>query len=232
MLPNRRLGGGTVYGNGLDGNWTLTGQHYYLKSDQSWVATHSTYEDKVLVVDDSDIIPISLIAERIVTMKIIINTTYNPPFEANKGFPLTVGESWSAATTETSKTQTIVNGDSESSTESEVYTKTFQVLRKETINIPTGEVETYSVKRTDPDGAYVEGYYSPRVGFDVKMIEYDSNGTLQTTMELLDYEYQSTEDDTDLLATGIFPILLIALILMISAIAAFYLLKKPSEIKE
>ncbi len=220
------LGGGAIYVNEMQGNWTLTGQHYYLKSDQSWVAIHSTYEDTVSIDDASDVTLISSIADRTVTMKIVIDTTYDPPFEANKGFPLTVGKSWSAATTETSKTQTMVNGDTESTTESEAYTKTFSVLRKESITISTGEVETYAIKRTDPDGAYAEGYYSPEVGFDVKMIEYDSNGKLQTTLELLNYEYQSIEDDSDLLATGTFQILVIAAIIVISAIAAIYVLKR------
>ena len=220
------LGGGAVYGNGMEGNWTLTGRHYYLKSDQSWVAVHSTCEDTVSIDDASDVTLISSIADRTVTMKITIDTTYNPPFEANKGFPLTVEKSWSAATTETSKTQTIVNGDTEYTSESEAYTKTFSVLRKESIAIPTGEVETYVIKRTDPDGAYAEGYYSPEVGFDVKMIEYDSNGTLQTILELVNYKYQSIGDDSHLLATGIFPILAIASIIMIFAMVAIHLLKK------
>ena len=223
------LGGGTIYGNGMEGNWTLTERQYYMKSDQSWVAIHSTYEDTVSIDDASDVTLISLIADRTVTMKIVIDTTYNPPFEANKGFPLTVGKSWSAATTETSKTQTMVNGDTESITESEAYTKTFLVLRKESTTISTGEVETYVTKRTDPDGACTEGYYSSEVGFDAKMIEYDSNGTLQTTLELLNYEYQSIGDDSHLLATGIFPILVIVSIIVISAIAAIYLLKKKKN---
>ncbi|MHA2330152.1 MAG: hypothetical protein ACXACR_16660 [Candidatus Hodarchaeales archaeon] len=219
-------GGGTISGNGMEGNWTLTGRHYYLKSDQSWVATHSTYEDTVSINDASDITLISLIADRTITMKIVIDTTYNPPFEANKGFPLTVGKSWSATTTETSKTETMANGDTESKTESETYTKTFLVLRKESITIFTGEVETYTIKRTDPDGACAEGYYCPEVGFDVKMMGYDSDGTLRTTLELLNYEYQSIGDDSNFLAAGMFPILVIVSLIVISAIAAIYLLKQ------
>jgi hypothetical protein len=219
------LGSGTIYGNGMEGNWTLTEQQYYLKSDQSWVAIHSTFEDTVSFDDTPNVTPISLIADRKVTMKIVVNTTYNPPFEANKGFPLTVGKSWFAATTETSKIQTMVNGDIESKTESDAYTKTFLVLREESIIIPTGEVETYAIKRTDPDGVYAEGYYCPEIGFDVKTIEYNSNGTLQKNLELLSYEYQPIGDDSHLLAT-ILPILAIVSIIVISAIAAIYFLKK------
>jgi hypothetical protein len=223
------LGGGTIYGNGIGGKWTLTGRYYYLKSDQSWVAIHSTYEDTVSIDDASDVTPISFIADETLTMKIVIDTTYNPPFEANKGFPLTVGKSWSVATTETSKTQTMVNGDTESTTESEACTKTFLVLRKKSITISTDEIETYVIKRTDSDGAYAEAHYSPEVGFDVKMIEYDSTGTLQTTMELLNYEYKPIGGDSHLLTTGIFPILIIVSIIVISAIAIIYLLKKKKS---
>jgi len=224
------LGSGTIYGNRMEGNWTLTEQQYYLKSDQSWVAIHSTYEDTVSFDDASNITPISLIADRKVTMKIIINTTYNPPFEANKGFPLTVGKSWSAATTETSKIQTMVNGDIELETESDSYTKTFLVLREESIIIPTGKVETYAIKRTDPDGVYAEGYYCPEIGFDVKTIEYNSNGVLQKNLELLSYEYQPIIDDSHLLAT-LLPILVIVSIVVISAIVAIYLFKKNKNLQ-
>lgn len=217
---------GTIYGNGLEGNWTLIEQQYYLKSDQSWVAIHSTYEDTVSFDDASDITFISIIADRTATTKIVVNTTYNPPFEANKGFPLTVGKSWSATTTETSKIQTMINEDIESKTESDAYTKTFSVLREESIIIPTGEVNTYAIKRTDPDGVYAEGYYCPEVGFDVKTIEYNTNGTVQQKLELLSYEYQPIGDDSNLLSTGILPILVIVSIVVISAIAVNYLLKK------
>ncbi len=223
------LGGGTIYGDidsiGIGGTWTTTERHNYMKSDQSWVAIYSTYEETISVNDDSGITTISSVQDEI-TIKTTVDTTYNPPFEANKGFPLTVGKSWSAATTETTKTQTTVNGNTESKTESEAYTKTFLVLRKESITLSIGEIETYIIKRTDPDGAYAETYYSPEVGTDVKMIEYDSTGTIQSTMELLSYEYQSIGDDSNLLATGTFTILIIVSIIVISAIASIYLLKK------
>ena len=223
------LGGGTIYGEivgiGIGGTWTLTEQHYYTKSDISWVKIYSTYEDTISANDNSGGTPISTIQDGI-TSKSILDVIYNPPFEANKGFPLTVGKSWSAATTETIKAETTINGNTESTTESEAYTKTFLVMRKELITISIGETEAYVIKRTDPDGAYAETYYSPEVGTDVKMIEYDSIGTIQSTMELLSYEYQSIGDDSQLLTTGIFPILIIVLIGVISAIVTIYFLRK------
>lgn len=224
-------GGGTIYGDvygtGIGGTWASTEQHYYTKSDLSWVAIYSTYDETVSLTDGSGVTTVSLVADETITSKLITETKYNPPFEANKGYPLTVGKSWSAATTETTKTETTISGYTESTTETESYTKTFLVLRKESITVSAGEFETYVIKRTDPDGAYAETYYSPQVGFDIKQVEYDSTGTTQVTMELLDYECQPTGDDTQFLTTGIFPILTIfSIIIAISAIVAIYLLKR------
>lgn len=233
-------GGGTLQGgidgNRLEGTWTVTERQYYTKADQSWVAVYSTYKRTFSFEDDSGITQISLIVDEI-TSKTTYETTYNPPFEANKGFPLTVGKGWSATTTETTKTETTVNGIMESSTDSEAYTKTYTVIRKETLTLSIGEIETYVTKRTDPDGAYAENYYSPEVGFDVKQIEYDSKGIIQLSIELLDYGYRASGDDSQELTTGIFQILVVTSIISISTIAAVYFLKKikavnPSQSKD
>ncbi|MFC1486423.1 hypothetical protein ACFLRN_01880 [Thermoproteota archaeon] len=224
------IGTGTIFGDidgtRIGGTWTLTERHYYTKSEQSWVGFYSTYEDTISVNDNSGITPISTVQDEF-SSKTILDITFNPPFEANKGYPLTVGESWSAATIETIKKETTINGDTESSTENEAYSKTFLVLQKETITIAIGETDAYIIKRTDPDGAYAEIFYSPEVGFDVKQIEYDSTGTIQTSMELLSYEYQSIGDNSNLLATGKFTI--IVMVLVISAIVAIYILKKKMK---
>jgi len=224
-------GGGTIYGDiygmGVGGSWSSTEQHYYTKSDLSWVAIYSTYDETVSVTDDSGVTTVSLVADETIISKVITETKYNPPFEANKGFPLTVGKSWSAATTETTETETTISGYTESATESESYTKTFLILGKESVTLSAGEFETYVTKRTDPDGAYAETWYSPQVGFDIKQIEYDSTGRSYITMELLDYELQPIGDDTPFLTTGIFPILTIfSMIIAISAIVVIYLLKR------
>lgn len=223
------LGEGTIYGgiddSGIAGTWTVTEEQYYTKSDMSWVKMHSTYEETISVNDHSGTITISTIQNGI-TSRSVFEIIYNPPFEANKGFPLSAGKSWSSATTETVKTEITINGDTESTTESKAYTKTFLVLRKESINVSIGETETYLIKRTDPDGAYAEIYYSPKVGTDIKQIEYDSNGKIIWTMNLLSYEYTPIGDESNSLTTGAITVLIIALIIAISAIVTIYLLKK------
>ena len=227
------LAGGTIYGNvdgnGIRGTWTINYDNYLMKSDYSWVFSDVTYEETTSISDSSGTIPISFITDETTTIKIVDEITYNPPFGANNGFPLTVGKSWSAATTETSKSQITVNGNTESITESETYTKTFLVLRKETSTISAGEFETYVIKRTDPDGTYSENYYSPEVGTDIKGSDYDSSGTLESSMELLDYEYQSPEDTSQLLSIDQYSIIIIVSIIVISGTAIIYLLKRKNS---
>lgn len=218
---------GEVEGNQIRGTWTITEQQYYRKSDQSWVATYSTYREKFTVGDDSEIKQISLVQDKKITSTTTIETTYDPPFEANKGFPLTVGESWSAATTETTTTQTATNWNLESKTETETYTKVFSVLRKEWVTLPIGETETYVVKITDPDGAYSEMYYSPDVAFDVKQVDYDSTGTVQVTLKLSDYFYPTAEySQQHFSKIEILKILIILAIVAITFVAAVLLLKR------
>jgi hypothetical protein len=219
--------GGEIDGNEVEGIWTAIEQQYYAKSDQSWVAVNSTYEETFSVNHGgSGIITISWVQDGTITSTATFETTYDPPFEANKGFPLTVGKRWSAATTETTKTQTTVNGITESATESEAYTKSYVVLRKESMSLSSGEVETYVTKRTDPDGAYAEIYYSPEVGFDVKQIEYDSTGISQLTLELLDYEYEAPLDVPQLFTNEIFQILIVLTILAVTVLVVVYFVKR------
>jgi hypothetical protein len=223
---------GDIDGNEVEGTWTTTEQQYYTKLDQNWVAVYSTYEETFSVSDDSGVTKIFLVQDQTITSTITVETTYNPPFEANKGYPLAVGKSWSATTNETTKKQTSINLNVESTTESESYTKTFSVLRKESTALPTGETETYVIKRIDPDGAYAETYYSPKIGFDAKQIEYDSSGTLQVHMELLDYAYPTTGNDLQFLISGIFQILMILTIVVVVVVALIVLLKRKRTVAQ
>lgn len=231
-------GGGTIYGDvygtGIGGTWSSKEQYYYTKSDLSLVWLYSVYDETVSVTDGSGVNTISLVADETIISKMVTETKYNPPFEANNGFPLTVGKSWSAATTETTKTETTISGATESTTETDSYTKTFLVLGKDSLSVSAGEFETYVIKRTDPDGVYAETWYSPQVGFDIKQIEYASTGETHVTMELLDYERQQTAGGTEFSVTGMLPILaIISVIIAVSAIVIIYLLRsKRSAIPE
>jgi hypothetical protein len=232
-------GGGTIYGDvygmGVSGSWSSTEQQYYTKSDLSLVSVYSTYDETVTVTDNSGVTTVSSVADETIISQVIMETKYNPPFEVNKGFPLSAGKNWSAATTETTKTQTTIGGNTEFATETDSYTKTFLVLAKEFTAVSVGDFETYVIKRTDPDGAYAETWHSPQVGFDIKQIEHDSTGTSYATMELLDYERHDSQqivNDSQFLTAEMIPILAsFSAIIAVSAIIIIFLLKhkKPQS---
>jgi hypothetical protein len=217
---------GTVNGLGLSGTWTTTEYHYYTKPDQSWVKITSTYDETVTVSGSGA----SAGQSQTVTSRLVTENLYNPPFESNKGYPLSVGKSWSAATAETKQTQTTIGGNTETVTETDSYTKNFQVLRKESTTVSAGEFETYVTKRTDPNGAYAETFYSSQVGFDVKQIEYDSTGNAYLTLELLDYKTQTTPtNDAQVSATNMLELLIISSIIAVSAVVVILLLKRTGH---
>ena len=121
---------GDVYGMGVSGSWSSAEQQYYTKSDLSLVSVYSTYDETVTVTDNSGATTVSLVADETITSQVITETKYNPPFEVNKGFPLAAGKTWSAATTETTETQTTIGGNTEYTTKTDSYTKTFLVLAR------------------------------------------------------------------------------------------------------
>lgn len=180
-------GGGTVYGQlyeeGITGTWTMNGKEYCQKSDMSWVKSTVTTDATFTYATES------------MAMTQIVETSYNPPLDANKGFPLTVGESWAAATTETTTTEMTIDGSVDTSTDTSTYTKNYFVLRSELTTVSAGEFDTFVIKRTDPEGSHAEYYFSPEAGSDVKLKEYSAVGELQVTMELLEYSYAAAKEE-------------------------------------
>jgi hypothetical protein len=225
-------GGGTIHGAinglGLSGTWTTTEHHYYTTADQSWVKISSTYDETVTVYGAGDYEGQS----NTVTSRLITETVYNPPFESTKGYPLSVGKSWTATTTETKQTQTTIAGETESETKTDSYTKNYLVTQTESVTVSAGEFETYVTRRTDPDGAYAETFYSPVAGFDVKQIEYDSTGNPYLTLELTDYNYSPTgngnnpsgNDTADSATSNMFVLLIVASVISVTALIVVILL--------
>lgn len=166
---------GELYGQGVTGTWTMNGKSYTQKSDLSEVKDTMTTDVTFTYAGESH------------TMKQVIETTYDPPLESSG--PLTVGKSWSAATTKTTTTQTTIDGQVDQETDTTTYTKSYLVLRTEPTTVSAGEFETFVIKATDPDGSYSESYNSPEVGGSVKQMGYDETGKLVMTMELLEYSY-------------------------------------------
>lgn len=176
-------GGGTVYGEGVTGTWTMNGKLYAQKSDCSNVKETMTMDMPFTYAGESH------------TTKEVTETTCDPPLEKYKGFPLTVGKSWSAATTETTTMQTTIDGQVDQETNTTTYTKSYLVLRTELTTVSAGEFETFVIKKVDPDGSYSEWYYSPEVGENVKETLYDETGKLWITMEVLEYSYAAAEEE-------------------------------------
>jgi len=174
-------GNGTVYGLNVTGTWTMDIMMYDQKSDLSDVKSTSITYATLTYAGESHM------------MKTVTETTYDPPLESG-GYPLTLGKSWSAATTELETTQTTIDGDFNEEIDNTTYTRSYLVLRTELTTVSAGEFETFVIKATDPDGSYSENYYSPEAGFSVKGREYDETGKLVTSMELLEYSYAATEE--------------------------------------
>lgn len=172
---------GELYGEGITGTWTMNGKMYAQKSDLSDVKSTITTDVTVTYAGES------------MTMEQVIETTYNPPLESSG--PLTVGESWSAATTETTTMQTTIDGDVDQETDTTSGTWNYFVLRTEPITVSAGEFDTFVIRATDPDGSYSESYYSQEVGESVKVKEYDETGKLVGTVELLEYSYAAAEEE-------------------------------------
>jgi hypothetical protein len=178
-------GSGTVYGENtssaraLSGTWTWTGKEYDVKSDLSWARVTTTINSSYIYGGN----PHTYIYEE--------ELTYSPPLEANKGFPLSAGKSWSAASTETTITVTTSDGQTSHDTNATTKSTSFLVVRTQMTTVSAGEFETFVVRRTYSDGTYSEFYYSPKTRSDVKGIAYDSTGNVTFSMELLEYSLVS-----------------------------------------
>jgi hypothetical protein len=174
-------GGGTLSGQG---SWTINGKLYETKTDYGTARSENTIESKTPTFN-----------ETITTM-----TDYNPPLN-NNGFPLFVGKSWTAPTTQTNMGVHVLNGALTQSNESKTTTYTFSVLRTEDVTVPAGEFQTFVIKMTLIDGTPNNGtsseiYYSAKAHNTVKELDYLPNGRLAFSLELLNYNVAETSSTT------------------------------------
>ena len=166
---------GTVYGEDISGTWSMTGKTYYVKSDQS-VA-------KLTSIIDGTITDSMGTSRRIQTTESI----YDPPLGLNQGFPISAGKSWSSLTTQTTTTKADVDGQVTQETTPVTKSTNYLVVRIETTKVTAGEFETFVIKCTDNDGSIQEFYYSPKAQVEVKQLDYDAQGELSVSFELLEY---------------------------------------------
>jgi hypothetical protein len=156
-------------------------------------------------------------------------TTFSPPFD-NYNFPISIAETWAGSYEIISKIET------ESDTIDDTFDGTleFEALHIENTQVPAGLFETFVIWSqdyfsSDSSIACNLDYYSPKLGFPVKMETYDSHRNVISTMELQSYEKEISSDQSD--GDGIFgddgslllPVLLILLIIIIIAVSLGYM---------
>jgi hypothetical protein len=114
-------------------------------------------------------------------------TDYNPPLEFGKGFPLFVGENWTAQTTENITSSMNFMGSTTNDNYTQTTTTNFAVLRTEDTKVPAGEFQTFVIDANKSDGSSRILYYSPLAQMQIKELDYDSKGNLAETFALSDY---------------------------------------------
>lgn len=174
---------GQLYGEAITGTWTMDGKIYALKLDLSDVKNKMTID------------AVSTYASTSMTIEQVTETTYNPPLESHKGYPIAAGESWSAASTKTTTSKTIMNGFVDEQTNTTTSTTNWFILRTESTTVSAGEFDTFVITTIGPDGSYTESWFSPEVGFAVKEMIYSATGKLEVVMELLKYNYTAAKGE-------------------------------------
>lgn len=210
-------GSGTVYGQNITGLWTITAKDYYVKQSQGYLQSSSTTDFTYTLFSTSH------------HLTQTITTSYNPPLGADSEQTLSAGASWSAVSTKTTTTATTLDGNTTQKTGSEALNNNYFVLRTESTTVSAGTFDTFVIKETDFDGSSFEYYYSPKVGFDVRELSYDSSGTLEATIEMLEYNY-SGGTTTDPLVYLI--LMWIAVIAVAGGIVGYAVLHKRRNIPQ
>jgi len=171
---------GTVSGNITA--WTINLREYDVKADYSIAKTYANMESSGL---GGPAILLALNSDN--SFSSTTETTYNPPLAFGKGFPLFVGENWTAQTTENTTSSMTIMGSTTNDNYIQATTTNFTVQRTEDTKVPAGEFQTYVINSNKNDGTSRELYYSPKAEMQVKELDYDSKGNLAETFELLNY---------------------------------------------
>ena len=205
---------GTVYGENVSGNWSMTIKEYYDKSDFSLAKMTITKDTTIVRSNGSS------------TTNQYTEVNNNPPFEINSGFPLTLGKTWSA-TSNTTQTNTLT-ADGQTSQDNSTYAQTtnYVVASVEDIQTQAGTFKTYLIRGTAVDGSIQDMYYAPDAHIQVKELDYDSTGNLIATMELLEYHVAEPADALPLLWIAV---AIVSVAVAVSAISVVTLKRRNSK---
>ncbi|OLD44106.1 hypothetical protein AUI51_03690 [archaeon 13_1_40CM_2_52_4] len=160
-------GTGTISGLGVTGTFTESGSLYLRKSDMGAINGTAT------IVETAGIVVTVIVSGH--------NTIPVAPYK----FPLAIGNSWSTSYTDnTTITQyTSVNPTPVVTNNVTQVTRSYSVVSSSIMTVGAGSFEGYDVHSTDSSGS-TDDYYSPQVENSLKMLSYDSKGSLTASQSL------------------------------------------------
>lgn len=177
-------GSGTLAGLGTTGTWVEGGTGHLRKSDLADVDSRFTLN-------------ITIVGLTTAVVYLSINSVNSPPVTSYQ-FPLSVGSSWS------------MNGGTDTITTSHYYSfnntvvtnvfsnstnAVYNVLSSPLTTVPAGTFDSYQIRERNPDGTYMDTYYSPETENEVQVLGFAANGTQESSMTLTDWgawPYKST----------------------------------------
>lgn len=160
-------GSGTISGSGVTGTFTESGSLYFRKSDMGAINGTAT------IVETAGIV-----------VTVIISGHNSIPVAPYK-FPLVIGNSWSTSYTDntTITHYTSVNPTPVVQTNVTQVTKSYSVVSSSIMTVGAGSFEAYDVHSSDSSGS-IDDYYSPQVENSLRMLSYDSSGSLTASQSL------------------------------------------------
>jgi hypothetical protein len=116
----------------------------------------------------------------------IATSTNNPPKTSGQ-FPLSLNEAWTQTVTTLNNVTTInTSGVRSVSTYSNTTTTTYVVTSTPLTTVTAGTFDSYLIRSSDPTGTS-ETYYSPEVLQPIKVVGYNSTGSVTNTIQLQSY---------------------------------------------
>ncbi len=184
-------------------------------------------------------------------------TSFDPPYDRLE-FPISIGEKWLSTTTSTTHFITDIkvpftDDIHEDNTSTSNILAHYEALHVENITVPAGTFETFvlwSLSQSTTDsgdgqstgyewGDYTLEYYSPELGFPIKIEQYNSNRELVLSMELESYRHRTDLDDQDIslpsgyqLPIWILYIIILAMLIVLISILVVKRYREKAFIKQ
>lgn len=184
-------------------------------------------------------------------------TSFDPPYDRLE-FPISIGEKWISTTTSTTHYVTdikapFIDDIYEDNTSTSNILAHHEALHVENITVPAGTFETFvlwslsqsTAGSSDGEstgyewGDYTLEYYSPELGYPIKIEQYNSNRELILSMELESYRHRTDLDNQDIslpsgfqLPIWILYIIILAILAILISIIAVKRYREKAYIKQ